>query len=631
MTATAGDPESLVSSIEETIASNRKKMEQLAALLEGRNRGGGGGVGGSGGSGARLVEFERLDTKPTFTEELGSAKDRRAPRNPLKPQRSPKVINSSNSAVLAADEPSPAVIADTSSAGLLTATASGPFGAPPIKFETKRPGEVAPATPALEQHSFKNAAKRLTTVSTLRDKLLNNSLISHQRSIDNDGPWSSLIDVVFVLNTVFSCMIVITLWHPLSRINFSSNPPFPAVGYFAFQGIVSLVWVALRFFIRIRRGWEIIDDVRVIRKYYMQTWFPFDMVICCPFELLFIGWFNPVFYVMILRHFLRYMRLIDLGNSTNPLLPSRAWFRFVTFLATMCLVAHAVGNIFWSIQHRNDPTLTYVKSLYWSVATMVTVGYGDIVPTGDQGRMFAIFSAMLGVVIISTFTAASTHFATATDTLTEELNNRKATMYAMMKHYHVPWAVQREVIQIFPAALTNYTEQQFKQHLEVLPKFMQSKLLGYFNAGLLRELPVFQGVGQEVLLQLSSKMSKRYVPQADLVFEAGEKADELIFIIHGVIDLITTRGDEVVLVEQLRDGAVFGEEAMLDDDAERLLTAQCTTNCEVVVLQRHDFLHVMKHNKDVLSKLQKKTSLRKSVVDFSTAPIHDESGEETET
>ena len=432
-------------------------------------------------------------------------------------------------------------------------------------------------------------------------------------SIDNDGWFASLTDVVFVLSSVFTCILVITMWHPLNKFDFEKPPPLNIVLWFIFLAICSTVWIGFRFFIRVRRGWEIIDEVPLIQQYYLRTWFPFDLFICFPIELAFIGWQNPVFYVLTLRHFLRYMRMIDLGNSTNPLLPSRSWFRFITFLATMCLVAHAVGNIFWSIQHKFDPTITYIKSLYWAVATMTTVGYGDIVPTEDQGRIFAIFSALIGVMIISTFTAASTHFATATDTLTEELNNRKATMYAMMNHYDVPWSVQREVIQIFPAALTNYTEKQFKEHLEVLPKFMQTKLLEYFNAGLLRELPIFREVAQEKLLQLSSKMTKRFVPQGEFVFESGDKAEELIFIVHGVIDLQQTRQDEVYVVEQLRDGSVLGEEAMTGETAKRTFSAQAASTCELMILLRRDFIDVTHDDRNLRRSIFARSSFAHSL------------------
>lgn len=318
-------------------------------------------------------------------------------------------------------------------------------------------------------------------------------LAGQQQSIDNDGPFASLTDVIFVASSVFTCILVISMWHPLNKYDFDESPPFNIIVWFAFLAVSSLVWIALRFFMRVRRDWDIIDEIPLIQRFYVRSWFPFDLFICLPLELCFVSWANQLFYLFTLRHFLRYLRMFELGNSTNPLLPSRSWFRFTHFLATMALVAHMVGCIFWSLQYSKNSNLTYIESLYWAVATMTTVGYGDIVPTQDTGRVFSIFSSLLGVMVIATLTAASSHFATSTDTLTEELNTKKMTMYAMLKHYNVPWSVQREVIQIFPSALTTYTEQKFKEHLELLPKFMQTKLMGFFQRRCAPRPPHFQG------------------------------------------------------------------------------------------------------------------------------------------
>jgi len=57
------------------------------------------------------------------------------------------------------------------------------------------------------------------------------------------------------------------------------------------------------------------------------------------------------------------------------------------------LLVLAVGTIgFHFIEARG-----YFSSLYWTVETVTTVGYGDILPTGVMGRSFAIAIMLFGV------------------------------------------------------------------------------------------------------------------------------------------------------------------------------------------------------------------------------------------
>lgn len=48
---------------------------------------------------------------------------------------------------------------------------------------------------------------------------------------------------------------------------------------------------------------------------------------------------------------------------------------------------------------------SFGDALWWSIVTVATVGYGDIVPRTDMGRIFASLSILSGVVLISLFTA----------------------------------------------------------------------------------------------------------------------------------------------------------------------------------------------------------------------------------
>ena len=43
----------------------------------------------------------------------------------------------------------------------------------------------------------------------------------------------------------------------------------------------------------------------------------------------------------------------------------------------------------------------FFDALYWATTTLTTVGYGDIYPSTDLGRVISMFSAILGVAVIA--------------------------------------------------------------------------------------------------------------------------------------------------------------------------------------------------------------------------------------
>lgn len=68
-------------------------------------------------------------------------------------------------------------------------------------------------------------------------------------------------------------------------------------------------------------------------------------------------------------------------------------------LAAITVFVIATGAI---VMHYLEQ-LTWVNSFYFAVVSLLTVGYGDIVPTTDPGKIFVCFYLLVGVGILATF------------------------------------------------------------------------------------------------------------------------------------------------------------------------------------------------------------------------------------
>jgi voltage-gated potassium channel len=72
-------------------------------------------------------------------------------------------------------------------------------------------------------------------------------------------------------------------------------------------------------------------------------------------------------------------------------------------LLAAALFMVALGTTFYHfVEH-----LRWVDSYYFSVITLATVGYGDIVPKTDAGKIFTTIYILVGVGIITTFISYS--------------------------------------------------------------------------------------------------------------------------------------------------------------------------------------------------------------------------------
>ena len=64
------------------------------------------------------------------------------------------------------------------------------------------------------------------------------------------------------------------------------------------------------------------------------------------------------------------------------------------------------SGLFYVIEHNHNASiLRWFDALYFTVATMTTVGFGDLVPRTDGGRVVAMLMMLSGTMIFVSFTA----------------------------------------------------------------------------------------------------------------------------------------------------------------------------------------------------------------------------------
>lgn len=140
--------------------------------------------------------------------------------------------------------------------------------------------------------------------------------------------------------------------------------------------------------------------VRFVRAKDKKTFFKeniFDLLAIIPLQL---------FNVGILARSNRIFRIINLlgklGHQKNTLL-YRNGFVYALY-ASACIVF--VGSGFFSIFE----TISYQDSIWWSIVTMTTVGYGDIIPATTGGRVVASITMIFGIGFISMLTSTLTNY-----------------------------------------------------------------------------------------------------------------------------------------------------------------------------------------------------------------------------
>lgn len=424
-----------------------------------------------------------------------------------------------------------------------------------------------------------------------------------------DSWQENVLDAIFVITTAMSCAAAVFPVHYYTENGHDTSKYVPGMGeglficsvvWSCFAQLLTVVWFLGRFLCPTPHPDDpfiIETSVQRIAHIYVKRrtrWFAYDLIYVVPLEWFFIGWNWKVFFTLQFRNFPRIFRFYTLGYSSNPLQPQRPWMRLLCLGAFWALTIHLLASVFWSIQGG----LTYVDAIYWTFTTLSTVGYGDIVPLGESNRLFACFTMIVSMAMVSLFTAYATKVMTQKDKRRDREMDLKQHLNSMIQYYNLPWGDKRTLLEFYPTLLDLDNEEQFRALVSGLPQKERDRILSYVNAKALRRFEVFsQFDDSEALLALAGCLDRRVLAAGETIIEAGEPGNEMCFLSRGFAEIVrfgAKPGDDV----RMPCPKIFGEIALLQNCTR---SASVITTCpsEVLMLKREDFERVVRPHEEL--------------------------------
>jgi len=228
-----------------------------------------------------------------------------------------------------------------------------------------------------------------------------------------DRPWrQTLFEIIFEANTPagkwFDIVLIICILLSVMTVMFDSVVDIRAeYGKFLY---------AAEWFFTILFTIEYILRLLCIGKpvrYAVSFFGVVDLLAILPtyLSLLFFG-SSYLLVVRILR-VLRIFRVLKLGRLTkeaavlkNALYASRR--KILVFLFVVLTLVVIIGSLIYVIEEADHGFTSIPRSVYWTIVTLTTVGYGDISPQSSLGQFLAAIVMILGYSIIAVPTGIMT-------------------------------------------------------------------------------------------------------------------------------------------------------------------------------------------------------------------------------
>ena len=269
-------------------------------------------------------------------------------------------------------------------------------------------------------------------------------------------------------------------------------------------------------------------------KYMFSPMALIDLIAILPFYLFFLIPFDLRF----MRVF-RVLRILKLARYSGALETLTVVFHnerrslFAAFTIMMTLLVFLSSIMYFIEREAQEEAFASIPhAMWWGMATLTTVGYGDVVPVTVLGKLVGAMVTLLGL-----------------------------SMFAM------------------PAAIlaSGYTREAKRREFTV-------------TWNLVAQVPLFAHLSASDIADIAELLRPRLAVPGETILRKGERGDCMFFITSGKVEIELDAGPV-----HLNAGDYFGEIAILYQQP-RTATVTARTSCQFLVLDGVDFSDLLERH-----------------------------------
>ena len=358
-----------------------------------------------------------------------------------------------------------------------------------------------------------------------------------------------------------------------------------------------------------RQGVEVTDGTSCTR-HYSRGMMTVDILGSLPLDLL--AWVligngqilgGSVVLALRLLRLLRIVRLFvilqrwEAFSWSNP-----GALRVAKFLVSVLILMHWLACIWfftafasgfpadsWAARANivdSGPVAQYIRSLYWTITTMTTVGYGDITPARSVEYVLSAIIMLMGASLYAFIIGSIASLLSSIQAAKNSHWERIDSVTEFLRQRHVPAEIDAKVRNYYEYIWERYRGLDKNEMLNDLPGPLRLEILLHLASNMLETVPLFKHCSPALRNALLTALESKTFTPGSYIANEGELGRSIFFIVEGSVEIISVEKSKSW--GTLGEGDYFGYMSLALSE-HRTATIKANGFCDLLILGKEDF------------------------------------------
>ncbi|KAL4446136.1 hypothetical protein ABPG74_021675 [Tetrahymena malaccensis] len=375
---------------------------------------------------------------------------------------------------------------------------------------------------------------------------------------------------------IWECIQFITIllqstWIPMNKI-FSINQQDLDESLFQLSSIIFSFSILVRFNTSVYFQGNLATDRKEIARRYLKGSFVLDF--STTVILIISSYMNDstVLPLVILR--LYQLPSIEKKIKTALIMRQKMFktqYELIKLIGLLLLVAHFIACGFFYIGtigqgeeswvHKNNLEnkewiLQYLNSIYFSVITMITIGYGDITPISPQEKIYVMFITFIGSGLFAYSINAIGEIIRTNFQEQESFLIQQQDVLNYLQKRQVSKQLMLKVIKQLEYISKHEKYQRGEYALQKLNESLQSEVKSQFYGKIIKSNKLFSKIfSAQFLNKMCLIMKDVQLYPNEVIIKKGEVSNKIFFVYKGQINQVFERDFNDHTIQALKAGS----------------------------------------------------------------------------